>query len=173
MCSRRTESRLPLGTRYAVAVPTLTRSSGSSRTGVNPKAYEREITSQRRLPFSRDRGPHSCAAESRSRRTCPRPLRMPHCLRAEPAKRQQLQKSPSPPTLRRRAASAGWGLPCISETGGGGCPCPASVVPELRGRAGASWGLQARAGWGSSREAPESPWVAAFLATEMHIFGVT
>lgn len=41
MCSRRTESRLPLGTRYAVAVPTLTRSSGSSRTGVNPKAYER------------------------------------------------------------------------------------------------------------------------------------
>lgn len=86
---------------------------------------------------------------------------------------QQLQKSPSPPTLRRRAASAGWGLPCISETGGGGCPCPASVVPELRGRAGASWGLQARAGWGSSREAPESPWVAAFLATEMHIFGVT
>lgn len=33
-------------------------------------------------------------------------------------KRQQLQKSPSPPTLRRRAASAGWGLPCISDTMG-------------------------------------------------------
>lgn len=168
------ESQLPLGTRYAVAVPTLTRSSGSSRTGVNPKAYERGdyvTEAPTVLPGHRAshlRGRVTVTADVSS------PVTHASLSQGRASRSGSSFRSPlRPPTPRRRAASAGWGLPCISETGGGGCPCPASVVPELWGRAGASQGLQARAGWGSSREAPESLWVAAFLATEMPIFGVT
>lgn len=141
MCSCRTESRLPLGTRYAVAVPTLTRSSGSSRTGVNPKAYERGdyVTEARSvLPGQRAshlRGRVTVTADVSS------PVTHASLSQGRASRSGSSFRSPlRPPMLRRRAASAGWGLPCISDTMG------AEAVPARLLWSPSFGDVQARAG---------------------------
>lgn len=141
---------------------------------MNPKAYERGdyvTEAPTVLPGQRAshlRGRVTVTADVSS------PVTHASLSQGRDSKAAAASEVPFAPHAEETRSFGGVGSPLhLRHDGGGGCPCPASVVPELWGRAGASQGLQARAGWGSSREAPEALWVAAFLATEMPIFGAT